>query len=246
MTDSYEEATLTPLVVLTGAGVSAESGVPTFRGAGGLWRRYRAQDLATPAAFQRDPRLVWEFYAWRREVVAGCRPNAAHRLLAEMERALGDLTLITQNVDGLHQEAGSRKVLELHGSLWRLRCTRCPHRWEDRQVPLPELPPRCSRCGALARPDVVWFGEPLDPEVVEEAIAACQRARTMLVIGTSAQVSPAADLPLIAAGRGARVVEINLEDTPLTPMVDEALRGPATEALRTWWERVRPPNVQRM
>lgn len=113
-------------------------------------------------------------------------------------------------------------------------------------MPLPELPPRCPRCGALARPDVVWFGEPLDPEVVEEAIAACQRARTMLVIGTSAQVSPAADLPLIAAGRGARVVEINLEDTPLTPMVDEALRGPATEALRTWWERVRPPNVQRM
>jgi NAD-dependent deacetylase len=224
------------VAVLTGAGISAESGVPTFRGEGGLWRNYRAEDLATPQAFRRDPALVWEWYDWRRGLVGACQPNAAHETLAEMEEALPDLTLVTQNVDGLHRLAGSRNVLELHGNIWRLRCTRgCRPHWEDRRVPLPEIPPRCPDCGALARPDVVWFGESLPGRELEAAFAAAQRCQVMLVVGTSAVVQPAASLPVIALDRGAYVVEVNPQSTPLSAVVDEAIRAPAAQALPAWW-----------
>jgi NAD-dependent deacetylase len=227
----------TPVVVLTGAGISAESGVPTFRGTDGLWRNFRPEDLATPEAFARDPKLVWEWYAWRREVVAGCDPNAAHRVLVDMEEQLGreNFTLVTQNVDGLHDAAGSRNVLRLHGSLWSTRCTREGTRYPDRRVPLEEIPPRCPDCGALLRPDVVWFGEALDGDVLEVAIHASQRAKTMIVIGTSAIVQPAASLPLLAKRNGARLIEINPDETPLSDYADEVLRGPAAVKLPRWW-----------
>lgn len=222
------------IVVLTGAGVSAESGVPTFRGAGGLWRTYRAEDLATPEAFRRDPRLVWEWYAWRREAVAACQPNAAHHAIAQMEQATPDFTLVTQNVDGLHEQAGSRRVLRLHGSLWTLRCTREGRRVENRDVPLAEMPPRCV-CGALLRPDVVWFGEALDPSTVAAALAAARRADLLLVVGTSALVTPAANLPLVTLEAGGRVVEFNVERTWLSDYIAATVLGPAAETLPRWW-----------
>jgi len=222
--------------VLTGAGVSAESGVPTFRGAGGLWHNYRAVDLATPQAFHRDPKLVWEFYAWRRQVVAHCQPNPAHQTLAEMERRLPDVTLITQNVDGLHQRAGSQRVITLHGDLWRVRCTRCDYHGEDHRVPLPELPPRCPLCNHLLRPDVVWFGEGLPRDALQAALETASRAELMLIVGTSAMVEPAASLPLLAKQNGATLIEVNPEETPLSPHVDEVLRGPAGQMLPQWWQ----------
>ncbi|MGD1995395.1 MAG: NAD-dependent deacylase [Anaerolineae bacterium] len=228
-----------PVVAVTGAGVSAESGIPTFRGSDGLWRSFRPEDLATPAAFRRDPSLVWEWYDWRRQLIAGCHPNPAHSSLAEMERALSDFTLVTQNVDGLHRAAGSRRVLRLHGDIWRVRCTACGRVREDRRVPLPQLPPRCT-CGGLLRPDVIWFNEPLPSDVLEMALEASARCQWMLVIGTSALVQPAASLPLVALRNGARLVEINLRDTPLTYLADEVLRGPAGEVLPRWWAEHRP------
>jgi NAD-dependent deacetylase len=229
---------LTPLVVLTGAGVSAESGIPTFRGAGGLWRRYQATELATPQAFQRDPRLVWEFYDWRRQIIGACEPNPAHRTLAAMEAHLADFTLVTQNIDGLHQRAGSQHVLSLHGDIWRVRCTSCPYQGEDSRTPLPELPPRCPNCGGLLRPDVVWFGESLRSDVLEAAWQAASRANCMLVAGTSALVHPAASLPLLAKERGAYLVEVNPEGTPLTRHADQVLRGPAGQRLPAWWKQI--------
>ncbi|MFN2290134.1 MAG: SIR2 family NAD-dependent protein deacylase [Anaerolineae bacterium] len=232
-----DPAQVRSVTVLTGAGISAESGVPTFRGEGGLWRNYRAEDLATPQAFRRDPALVWEWYDWRRGLVGACQPNAAHETLAEMEDALPELTLVTQNVDGLHRLAGSRNVLALHGNIWRLRCSRgCRPNWEDRRVPLPEIPPRCPDCGALARPDVVWFGESLPRRELEAAFEAAQRCQVMLVVGTSAVVQPAASLPVVALDRGAYVVEVNPQSTPLSAVVDEVIRGPAAQALPAWWQ----------
>jgi len=224
-----------PVAVLTGAGISAESGVPTFRGEEGLWRDYSPQQLATPEAFRRDPDLVWAWYAWRRELIAACRPNAAHRTLAKMEQVLNGVTLITQNIDGLHQAAGNQHVLELHGNIWRLRCTRCDYLTEDHRVPLPDLPPRCPACDGLLRPDVVWFGESLPREVLNVAWAAAACCRTMLVVGTSAVVQPAASLPLVALRNGARLVEINPQETYLSKHADAVLREPAGEALPRWW-----------
>ena len=229
-----------PVAVLTGAGVSAESGVPTFRGEGGLWRNFRSEQLATPEAFRRDPALVWEWYNWRRGLIGGCAPNAAHEMLAQMEAAIPDFTLITQNIDGLHQLAGSRNVLELHGNIWRTRCTGCGQLTKDRRMPLPELPPRCPECGALLRPDVVWFGESLPLEVLERAWAAAADCRLMLVVGTSAVVQPAASLPLVAQRNGARLVEVNPAETPLSVHAHEILRGPAAEVLREWWRQRGP------
>jgi NAD-dependent deacetylase len=223
-----------PVVALTGAGISAESGVPTFRGPEGLWRRFRPEQLATPEAFQRDPALVWEWYDWRRQRIARCAPNPAHAALADMEARIPGFVLVTQNVDGLHQAAGSRRVLELHGNIWRVRCTTCGWLGEDRRVPLPQLPPLCT-CGGRLRPDVVWFGESLPADVLSEAWRAASRCRWMVVVGTSALVHPAASLPTIARENGARIVEANLSDTPLTPLAHVVLRGPAGVVLPRWW-----------
>jgi NAD-dependent deacetylase len=224
------------LGVLTGAGISAESGVPTFRGKGGLWHNYRAEDLATPGAFQRDPKLVWEWYDWRRGLIGACQPNAAHRTLVEMEAHFEEFVLITQNVDGLHRLAGSQSIVELHGNIWGMRCTRaCRAPWQDRRIPLGEIPPRCPDCGALARPDVVWFGESLPSAALDAAFAAAQRCQMMLVIGTSALVQPAASLPLLALQQGAHVIEMNPQATPLSDSIQESIRKPAAVALPQWW-----------
>lgn len=226
-------------VVLTGAGVSAESGIPTFRGPTGLWRDRRPEDLATPSAFARDPQLVWDFYRWRRSVVSSSQPNRAHQLLAELEAARDSFALITQNVDGLHSLAGSRNVVELHGSLWRDRCSDCGHVWEDRSFSPQDELPTCPLCNEIGRPDVVWFGESLDPSVLELAFEWARNADLMLIVGTSAVVQPAAQIPLIAEAAGARLIEFNLERTPLSAYVDEIHLGAATETLETWWKGFR-------
>jgi NAD-dependent deacetylase len=217
-------------VVLTGSGVSAESGVPTFREAQtGLWARFDPQELATPEAFERDPKLVWEWYEWRRKLVAEARPNPGHLAIAEMERLFSDFTLITQNVDGLHQRAGSREVIELHGNILRTKCSVEGTGVEDYETE--ETPPCCPSCGAPLRPDVVWFGEMLPYEAHEAASEAARGSDVFLSIGTSSLVYPAAALPFDALENGATLVEINPADTPLTPHADYSVRAPAGEAL---------------
>jgi NAD-dependent deacetylase len=219
-----------PALVLTGAGVSAESGLATFRGPGGLWEGRAAPELATPGAFRSDPLEVWRFYDWRRTEAARAEPNAGHRAIARLQRERPHVALVTQNVDGLHQRAGSRDVLELHGSLWTLRCTRDGREREDRTAPFPSLPPRCE-CGAMLRPGVVWFGESLPVEAFERARELATAATLVLVVGTSSLVYPAAELPRLARARGAWVVEVNPERTALTPDVDEHLGGPSGRVL---------------
>lgn len=222
------------ITVLTGAGVSAASGVPTFRGAEGLWKSFRAEDLATPEAFERDPQLVWEWYDWRRGLIAGCRPNAAHEVLAAWSHRFPGFTLITQNVDGLHERAGTSDVVRMHGSIWEVgcwnACASSPHRWRDERQPLPELPPPCPYCGGLLRPGVVWFGEMLDPDV----LARCDQATdcdVFFAIGTSSVVYPAAGLASSARARGATTIEINPDATPASRGVDVVLAGRAEEVL---------------
>lgn len=222
------------VMVLTGAGVSAASGVPTFRAAGGLWRQYRATDLATPQAFARDPRLVWEWYGWRRQMIAGCRPNRAHETLATWTERHRSWRLVTQNVDDLHIRAGARDLVRLHGSIWELSCwSRCgasPRCWRDERIPLPDAVPSCPHCDGMARPAVVWFGEPLDPDDVRQAheATACD---VFITAGTSALVYPAAGFVDTARARGAFTVEINLEPTPASSNVDLAIHAPAEEVL---------------
>ena len=219
------------IAVLTGAGISAESGVPTFRGSSGLWRQFRAEDLATPEAFARQPALVWEWYLWRRGLIAAAQPNAGHYAIARLAERRSGVTLLSQNVDGLHRRAGSVDPIELHGNLWHVRCANdCGVSVHDLESAPPRDQLRCS-CGAWLRPSVVWFGEPLDPDTLERATAATGAADVLLVVGTSAVVYPVAALPDMARRRGARVVEINIDDTPLTPHVDAHLRGSAASIL---------------
>ncbi len=217
------------VVGLTGAGVSAESGLPTFRGKDGLWKTYRAEDIATPESFARDPRLVWEWYNWRRGLFKSCSPNPAHEALAKMEQGPFGFTLVTQNIDGLHGLAGSRSVLEVHGNIWRIRCDSCDRVEHNETVPLPE-PPYCD-CGGILRPDVVWFGEALDPEIMAAVMAALSRADVMIVAGTSSVVYPAASFALYAMQAGAAIIEVNLAPTPLTLQADVSIQGKAGDVL---------------
>jgi NAD-dependent deacetylase len=188
--------------------------VPTFRGAGGLWRTYQPHQLATPEAFARDPVLVWEWYAWRREVIAGCEPNPAHHVIAEWSRRPG-FTLITQNVDGLHERAGTQSVVRYHGSIWTMKCAAACGQpdWDDRRVPLDPFPPRCPACGGLARPGVVWFGEAIPADALRAADTAARTCDLFFSIGTSSLVYPAAALAASARARGAFTVEINPDTT---------------------------------
>ncbi len=218
------------VVAFTGAGVSAESGVPTFRGAGGLWEGRPVEQVATPEAFAADPLMVWRFYEQRRINLASRRPNAAHEVLARWQERFASFVLTTQNVDGLHEDAGSRGVLHLHGSIWRVRCLSCSGEREDRTAPFPVLPPRCS-CGGMLRPAVVWFGEALPTEVLENSMAACERCDVLLVVGTSAVVYPAAGLVEVASWAGATVIEVNPQPSALASLAQVALRGPAGELL---------------
>jgi NAD-dependent deacetylase len=219
------------VVALTGAGISAESGVPTFRDAQtGLWAQYKAEELATPEAFLANPRLVWDWYVWRRQLTQRATPNPGHHALVELARRYPQFSLVTQNVDGLHARAGSRDVIELHGNIELDLCF-------DEGTPVTEygdgasLPPRCARCGAYVRPGVVWFGEALPRRALERAEAAVGSCEVVLSIGTSGLVHPAAGLPLIAKQHGALLVEINPNATPLTPHAHHVLSGPAGKVL---------------
>ncbi len=228
------------VVVLTGAGVSAESGVPTFRDAQtGLWTRYDPQGLATPEAFRRDPELVWRWYLWRRELVEAAEPNPGHIALAELEARLPGLVLVTQNVDGLHRRAGSRRVIELHGDLTRTRCVACCQYARD-PIDLAAGVPRCAACGDQLRPDVVWFGEMLPAAAIAEATAAARASDVFLSVGTSSLVFPAAALPYEALTGGATVIEVNPQPTLLTPRVHHAVRAPAGVALPVLFAAVWP------
>ena len=225
-------ARATRLTVLTGAGMSAASGVPTFRGTGGLWRSFRAEDLATPQAFARDPLLVWQWYDWRRETIAGCTPNKGHEVVAAWSRRPGTI-VITQNVDGLHERAGTERVIRYHGSLWQLRCAAScgAPAWDDRTTPLPRLPPECPSCGAMARPGVVWFGEGIPRDAAIAASDAAARSDVFLSIGTSSLVYPAAGLLHEAKAHGAWTVEVNPEPTLAAGLVDAAIAMSAEDAL---------------
>lgn len=241
------------LTILTGAGVSAASGVPTFRGPAGLWRQYRPEDLATPEAFARDPLLVWQWYAWRRDLIAACRPNAAHDVIAAWSAWSGSdpihgtthgvrppdtgrlkVTVLTQNVDDLHLQAGTRGLVRMHGSIWELSCWEpCPlgaTPWRDDRVPLIDVPPGCPHCGGIARPAVVWFGESLRAEDLDAAVRATA-CDVFLTVGTSALVHPAAGLVHEARQQGAFTAEINLEATPASAAVDLAMHGAAEQIL---------------
>lgn len=218
------------ITVLTGAGMSAESGVPTFRGPGGLWRTFRPEDLATPEAFGRDPKLVWEWYNWRRGLIAAAQPHLGHLALAEWEQLGARVTVVTQNVDGLHQRAGSTHVIELHGSIWKLRCVACRYQRMDYTEELTPLPPVCPDCGGLLRPGVVWFGENLPPMAWEASMEAVEESDLLLVIGTTGTVYPAAQLAPLGRQAGARVVEINPVPSGLDAF-DAVLEGPCGEIL---------------
>ncbi|HEX9935269.1 MAG TPA: NAD-dependent deacylase [bacterium] len=218
------------VAVLTGAGVSAESGVPTFRGEDGLWKKFRPEELASIDAFMANPELVWEWYSARRQIVREKKPNPGHMALAEMESIFREFTLITQNVDGFHQRAGSRNVLELHGNILFSKCIRCGAKSDRVEFSIERRIPLCP-CGGQMRPDVVWFGEALPQDVLVQAFEASKHCDVFFSIGTSAVVHPAASLPLAAKQAGALIVEINTERTALSDFADEMIIGKSGEVL---------------
>jgi NAD-dependent deacetylase len=218
------------VAVLTGAGISAESGVPTFRGEEGLWKKFRPEELATLDAFMANPELVWEWYQYRRKIIQEIKPNPGHLALVDFQNHFQTFDLITQNVDGLHHQAGSTKVVELHGNIRKNKCIRCGKKYQTLEGTLPGNPPRCS-CGANLRPDVVWFGEMLPQDAINFAFEVSSQCDLFFSVGTSAVVHPAASLPLVAKRNGAFLVEVNLSATEITPWVDESLWGKSGEVL---------------
>ena len=220
----------TKVVVLTGAGISAESGVPTFRGEEGLWKKFRPEELATFDAFMANPELVWEWYQYRRKIIEDIKPNPGHLALVDFQNHFDKFDLITQNVDELHRKAGSGNVIELHGNIRRNKCIQCGKKYESLEGTLPGIPPKCP-CGGNIRPDVVWFGEMLPQDAINYAFAVSQECDLFFSIGTSAVVHPAASLPLIAKRGGAYVVEVNISPTEITHVVDESLLGKSGEIL---------------
>lgn len=220
----------TRITVLTGAGISAASGIPTFRGEqDSLWQNHRPEELATPAAFHRDPELVWRWYDWRRGLIAQAAPNAAHLTLAHLQERC-QVQIVTQNVDGLHGRAGSRNVLEFHGSIWRVRCLSCGREETDERVPIPILP-RCERCHGLLRPGVVWFGESIAPDILDASVAAARQCQFFVVVGTSGAVYPAAGLATVARESGARTLEFNLAPSEISSQMDIFVPGSAADTL---------------
>ena len=212
-------------MVSTGAGISTESGIPPFRGQDGLWENFNPEELATPEAFARDPRKVWEWYDWRRQMIRKAEPNSGHLALVRLEEIIPRFFLFTQNIDGLHQRAGSKMVRELHGNIWRVRCMKEKNKiFESLETPLHEIPPRCD-CGSLVRPDVVWFGESLPPDILITSREVASNCDFFFLIGSSATVEPAASLAWLAKERGAVVVEINDEITPVTEIANECFLG---------------------
>jgi NAD-dependent deacetylase len=229
------------ITIMSGAGISAESGVPTFRGEDGLWKGYDATQLANPQAFANDPDKVLEWYIWRRNLIGESQPNPAHYAIAELEKTGNDVVVITQNIDNLHRESGSTKIIELHGNIWKIRCSgNCS---EIRDVPKDFDPPgdaprECPNCGKLLRPHIVWFGEMLDPVDIRASEERLSNTDVLFIVGTSGVVQPAASLGYIAKSAGAFVVEVNLEATPLTGMADQSLFGPAGEILPKIFEHL--------
>lgn len=217
------------LFVLTGAGISAESGIPTFRGKDGLWKNYSATELATPEAFDRNPELVWEWYMWRQNIISKAEPNHGHYALVELENLFDEFLLLTQNVDSLHQRAGSKSVLELHGNIFRTRCLKCQKIDKIENARIKKLP-YCN-CGGLLRPDVVWFGEPIPQGAWQASMEFLRNADVAMICGTSGVVWPAAAIPEIAENYGIKTIEVNLESTPITPIVDVSILGPAGRIL---------------
>jgi NAD-dependent deacetylase len=232
------------VAVLTGAGISAESGIPTFREAQtGLWAQYNPEELATPGAFLRNPRLVWEWYAWRRDLIQKSEPNPGHEALAQMENLIPTFTLITQNVDNMHQRAGSRNVIELHGNIFRTKCF-SEGTLIDELPDSGETPPHCPDCGAALRPDVVWFGENLPEDALQRAFEAARHADVFFSIGTSAMVHPAASLPRFAAQAGAIIVEVNPVPTPVAEFATYILRERAGKVLPALSQTAWPGNFE--
>jgi len=215
------------VVVSTGAGVSAESGVPTFRGAGGIWNKMNPEELASVDGFMKNPELVWRWYEYRRDLMKKVEPNPGHVAIAQLEKTCPEFTLITQNIDGLHARAGSKNILELHGNISRNKCLRCERPY-NKEITFDEGLPQCD-CGGMIRPDVVWFGELLPQDILRRAFQAAEEAQVFFSVGTSALVQPAASLPYMARRAGGYVVEVNLEPTGLTPLADLFLQGKSGE-----------------
>ncbi|MBK8397996.1 MAG: NAD-dependent deacylase [Leptospiraceae bacterium] len=225
------------VTVLSGAGISAESGIPTFRGAGGYWKSYRAEDLATPEAFALNPKLVWEWYCMRMQVCLDAKPNPGHDIVAKMEQYFPEFLLITQNVDGLHVRAGNKKLVEIHGNIFTARCTTCNTKFTFQKVPL-EIPVNCVSCGKLARPHIVWFGESYDMEILNQARNFLLKSDLIFIIGTSGQVSVPVQLAIEAIKNGAYSVEINPEISTLSNEVDMHFAKPSGDILPKIWQEI--------
>lgn len=219
------------VAVLTGAGISAESGIPTFRGEGGFWEKYRPDEVDTADAFKRNPVYVWQWYGSIRELVSQKEPNPGHFALVELEKKKPNFAIITQNIDDLHHAAGNQNVIELHGNIWRTRCTECHHTEENRDVPLDEVPPRCRRCGGMLRPGVIWYDENISAQIIDSSLIAIENCDVMLIVGTSALVEPAGSMGLVAKRIGKPVIEVNLERTMNSVFYDFILLGKSGDIL---------------